>query len=335
MNPFLLVDSRSGSLASLPHHHLLHPRQQQLQLLSQPEMGESEAAASAASASASPSDHPTSPPPTNDPDHLSHHHHHHLAHYHNQFMPQPEQPELQSLLQATGTEPGSRHAHQSSHTGKLRRRRQAERQTPYQAPVVRGDTSSALTPPRAPSPRLQCLGEAGDQTGAMPPGNLSSGDDADDYEEAGEEIRESSVATDHEAGHQQSGEAAVAETNTRDSPPNAFAAHPRLVDTSRPAAYSTDSEQPVVCLVVDDNDWNLQVMGKWLEKLNVNFEVASNGSQAVEWAKKRKFKMILMDIVMPVLDGFEATKLIRLAIPGFFLIYYFFCTHCSFFLSGI
>ncbi|WP_435578534.1 response regulator [Gilvibacter sp.] len=65
-------------------------------------------------------------------------------------------------------------------------------------------------------------------------------------------------------------------------------------------------------LVVEDNRINQKVTQKILEKHQVNCMIAENGQQAVDLAKTHTFDLILMDINMPVKDGIQATKEIRL-----------------------
>ncbi|MEY8849559.1 ATP-binding protein [Psychroserpens sp. XS_ASV72] len=65
-------------------------------------------------------------------------------------------------------------------------------------------------------------------------------------------------------------------------------------------------------LVVEDNKLNQMVMKKMLSSHpEVDFSIANHGEEAVEFLKNEYFDMILMDLQMPVMDGYEATKLIR------------------------
>ncbi|MFC1848915.1 two-component regulator propeller domain-containing protein [candidate division CSSED10-310 bacterium] len=64
-------------------------------------------------------------------------------------------------------------------------------------------------------------------------------------------------------------------------------------------------------LLVEDNAINQQVAGEILESAGVFVEVAENGQKALQLVDKSLFDLILMDIQMPVLDGYETTRLIR------------------------
>ncbi|QLG46024.1 ATP-binding response regulator [Costertonia aggregata] len=64
-------------------------------------------------------------------------------------------------------------------------------------------------------------------------------------------------------------------------------------------------------LVVDDNRINRLVTRKILERNNYVCSVAENGQEAVDIVKKEVFDLILMDVNMPIMNGYEATSLIR------------------------
>jgi len=68
-------------------------------------------------------------------------------------------------------------------------------------------------------------------------------------------------------------------------------------------------------LLVEDNDINRLYVANVLKKWNCKFQIAENGLIATEKVKKESYDIVLMDVQMPVMDGIEATKIIR-KIPG-------------------
>ena len=64
-------------------------------------------------------------------------------------------------------------------------------------------------------------------------------------------------------------------------------------------------------LLVDDSRTNLVQIGRHLERLDVVFDTAMNGKEAIEQIEKNQPKLVLLDIVMPVMDGFEVLKTLR------------------------
>jgi osomolarity two-component system sensor histidine kinase NIK1 len=64
-------------------------------------------------------------------------------------------------------------------------------------------------------------------------------------------------------------------------------------------------------LLVEDNLLNQRIVTFSLKKFNHEVTIANNGLEAVEIFLKNKFDVILMDIMMPVMDGLEATIQIR------------------------
>ena len=73
-------------------------------------------------------------------------------------------------------------------------------------------------------------------------------------------------------------------------------------------------------LLAEDNKINQDVAIRWLEKTGVSTDVANNGKEAVGLCEENDYDLILMDIQMPEIDGFEATKIIRSRKPGITII---------------
>ncbi|MBI4741337.1 MAG: SpoIIE family protein phosphatase [Betaproteobacteria bacterium] len=78
-----------------------------------------------------------------------------------------------------------------------------------------------------------------------------------------------------------------------------------------PAQTQTDKLPPLRILVVDDNRTNLQILQVFLKKLGHSTITAEDGAQAVAQCAEHQPDLILLDIMMPVMDGFEAARQIR------------------------
>jgi CheY-like chemotaxis protein len=64
-------------------------------------------------------------------------------------------------------------------------------------------------------------------------------------------------------------------------------------------------------LLAEDNSINQLVAQKMLQKWKVNVQLAKNGQEACELVANNKFDVVLMDLDMPVMDGYEATQNIQ------------------------
>lgn len=64
-------------------------------------------------------------------------------------------------------------------------------------------------------------------------------------------------------------------------------------------------------LLVDDSEDNLELIQHILNLAGVKSDLAKNGQEGVKKALENKYDIILMDLQMPVMDGYEATKLLR------------------------
>ncbi|UCS91870.1 response regulator [Echinicola marina] len=70
-------------------------------------------------------------------------------------------------------------------------------------------------------------------------------------------------------------------------------------------------EETVSILMAEDNMINQFAAKHVMKDWNVNLEIAETGTQAVELFKEKSFDIILMDMYMPEMNGFEATQIIK------------------------
>jgi len=64
-------------------------------------------------------------------------------------------------------------------------------------------------------------------------------------------------------------------------------------------------------LLVDDEDSNLKLLSQWLIPLSYDIELASNGEEAVRKARDSRPDLIILDIMMPVMDGYETCRILK------------------------
>jgi len=91
----------------------------------------------------------------------------------------------------------------------------------------------------------------------------------------------------------------------------ALAAGRELVYPSVNLGQTLPPSRSLRVLLAEDSEVNRQVAQGLLEKRGHTIVCASNGRQAVELARKQEFDVILMDVQMPELDGFQAVQAIR------------------------
>ncbi len=64
-------------------------------------------------------------------------------------------------------------------------------------------------------------------------------------------------------------------------------------------------------LVVDDQEEILNLLGKYLEREGYNVDMASDGEEGLICFKKKKYDLIILDVMMPKVDGIEVCKKLR------------------------
>jgi len=64
-------------------------------------------------------------------------------------------------------------------------------------------------------------------------------------------------------------------------------------------------------LIVDDEEANLRLLTQWLIPSGYAIELASNGEEAVRKARAGRPDLIILDIMMPVMDGYEACRILK------------------------
>lgn len=75
--------------------------------------------------------------------------------------------------------------------------------------------------------------------------------------------------------------------------------------------YDLEENRLPGILVVDDHPINRKLMVSMLEKMGLVADLAEDGRQAVNMAENNNYDLIFMDLQMPVMDGLQATRLIR------------------------
>jgi len=91
------------------------------------------------------------------------------------------------------------------------------------------------------------------------------------------------------------------------------------VKTHQPHLSQTDEEllQSLKILVAEDNFMNQKLISGLLSRWKCHFDIANNGEEAVEQFKKLHYDVVFMDINMPIMNGYEAAKMIRNSTSNF------------------
>ena len=82
-------------------------------------------------------------------------------------------------------------------------------------------------------------------------------------------------------------------------------------DALNTAEVSFKDFSGVKVLVAEDNKVNQFLIEGYLKHLNIDFNIVNNGEEAIQYLKTNKVDAVIMDMRMPVMNGLEATKIIR------------------------
>ena len=70
-------------------------------------------------------------------------------------------------------------------------------------------------------------------------------------------------------------------------------------------------ETTATVLIVDDSPTETRILSTTLSKAGYRVETATNGEEGVQAARALRPDVILMDVIMPVLNGYQATRILR------------------------
>lgn len=109
------------------------------------------------------------------------------------------------------------------------------------------------------------------------------------------------------------------ESQPQHSQPSKIKSTPITESIQKPASSTSSAEtekQSINILVVDDNTANLHLARELLKGIGVIVSEAGDGKRALQLCEQQKFDLIFMDVQMPILDGMDTTRELRLREGG-------------------
>jgi signal transduction histidine kinase/CheY-like chemotaxis protein len=103
----------------------------------------------------------------------------------------------------------------------------------------------------------------------------------------------------------------VGQSELLDAVARALRPHNLNGGTAAPATEAGPSSRALSILLAEDNAVNQRLVARLLEKRGHAVEIVSNGREAAEKCRQKSFDAVLMDVQMPELNGFDATRIIR------------------------
>ncbi len=89
-----------------------------------------------------------------------------------------------------------------------------------------------------------------------------------------------------------------------------------LLDDNKASTQKADTKlQNISILVAEDSIENFRILKLFLSQPTIEIEWAKNGKEAIEKVEKNTYDIILMDVQMPILDGYSATRAIKAKYP--------------------